>query len=109
MLDFAYRRGVPLVATNEPFFATAGDFEAHDALLCIAGGTVTSVAERRRLTPTHYFRTRREMLELFADLPEINPKQRGNRTTLLFPAARAGADHAALHTQGARGSDAGAR
>ena len=70
LLDFAYRRGVPLVATNEPFFATAGDFEAHDALLCIAGGTVTSVAERRRLTPTHYFRTRREMLELFADLPE---------------------------------------
>ncbi len=70
LLDFAYRRGLPLVATNEPFFATTGDFEAHDALLCIAEGTVTSVAERRRLTPTHYFKTRREMLQLFADLPE---------------------------------------
>ncbi len=70
LLDFAYRRGLPIVATNEPFFATPGDFEAHDALLCIAEGTLTSVVERRRLTPTHYFKTRREMLELFADLPE---------------------------------------
>ena len=49
--------GLPLVATNEPFFASAEDFEAHDALLCVAEGTVTSAAERRRLTPTHYFRT----------------------------------------------------
>ena len=70
LLDFAYRRGLPLVATNEPFFASAEDFEAHDALLCVAEGTVTSAAERRRLTPTHYFRTRAEMLALFADLPE---------------------------------------
>ncbi len=70
LLDFAYRRGLPLVATNEPFFATPKDFEAHDALLCIAEGTITSVAERRRLTPQHYFKTRQEMLALFADLPE---------------------------------------
>ena len=58
LLDLAYRRGVPLVATNEPYFAARGDFEAHDALLCIAEGTVTSVAERRRVTPEHYFKTR---------------------------------------------------
>jgi DNA polymerase-3 subunit alpha len=70
LLDLAYRRGLPLVATNEPFFATAEDFEAHDALLCIAEGTVTSVADRRRLSPQHYFKTRAEMLALFADLPE---------------------------------------
>ncbi|PWB93232.1 DNA polymerase III subunit alpha [Methylosinus sporium] len=70
LLDLAYRRGLPLVATNEPFFATAADFEAHDALLCIAEGTVTSVAERRRLSPQHYFKTRKEMRELFADLRE---------------------------------------
>ena len=70
LLDLAYRRGLPLVAANEPFFATAHDFEAHDALLCIAEGTVTSVAERRRLSPQHYFKTRQEMRELFADLRE---------------------------------------
>lgn len=70
LLDLAYRRGLPLVATNEPYFATARDFEAHDALLCIAEGTVTSVGERRRLSPEHYFKTRAQMRALFADLDE---------------------------------------
>ncbi len=70
LLDLAYRRGVPLVGTNEPYFASRGDFEAHDALLCIAEGTVTGVADRRRVTPEHYFKTRSEMLALFTDLPE---------------------------------------
>jgi DNA polymerase-3 subunit alpha len=70
LLDLAYRRGVPLVATNEPYFASRGDFEAHDALLCIAEGTVTSVADRRRVSPEHYFKTRSEMRALFADLEE---------------------------------------
>ncbi len=70
LLDLAYRLSLPLVATNEPFFATRADFEAHDALLCIAEGSVTSQAERRRLTPEHYFKSRGEMRALFADLPE---------------------------------------
>ncbi|MDO9057515.1 MAG: PHP domain-containing protein, partial [Bradyrhizobium sp.] len=38
LIDLAYAKGLPLVATNEPHFATADDYEAHDALLCIAGG-----------------------------------------------------------------------
>ena len=70
LIDFAYRRGVPLVATNEPFFPKTGDFEAHDALLAIAGGTVIAQSERRKLTDQHYFKTRAEMIEMFADLPE---------------------------------------
>ncbi len=70
LLDLAYRHGLPLVASNEPYFAARGDFEAHDALLCIAEGTVTGVAERRRVSPEHYFKTRAEMRALFADLEE---------------------------------------
>jgi DNA polymerase-3 subunit alpha len=70
LVDLAFRRGLPLVAANEPYFATAKDFEAHDALLCIAEGTVTSAAERRRLTPEHYFKSRAEMVALFSDLEE---------------------------------------
>lgn len=70
LVDFAYRRGVPLVASNEPFFPKAADYEAHDALLAIAGGTVLAQTERRKLTDQHYFKTRAEMIELFADLPE---------------------------------------
>jgi len=70
LIDYAYRRGVPLVATNEPFFPTRADFEAHDALLAIAAGTVLAQTERRKLTDQHYFKSRAEMLALFADLPE---------------------------------------
>ena len=70
LIDWAYLKGVPLVATNEPFFATRGDYEAHDALLAIAAGTVVAQTERRRLTPEHYFKTRAEMCEMFSDLPE---------------------------------------
>jgi DNA polymerase III subunit alpha len=70
LVDYAYRHGVPLVATNEPFFPTRADFEAHDALLAIAGGTVIAQTERRKLTAEHYFKSRAEMLELFKDLPE---------------------------------------
>ncbi|MDO8359225.1 MAG: DNA polymerase III subunit alpha, partial [Devosia sp.] len=70
LIDYAYRRGVPLVATNEPFFAGRDDNEAHDALLAIAAGSVVAQTERRKLTPEHYFKSRQEMGELFADLPE---------------------------------------
>ncbi len=70
LLDLAYRHGVPLVATNEAFFADAEMYEAHDALLCIAEGTTLSQTERRRLTPEHRFKSATEMRALFADLPE---------------------------------------
>jgi DNA polymerase-3 subunit alpha len=70
LIDLAYARGVPLVATNEPFFATREDYEAHDALLCIAEGRMIADQDRRQLTPEHRFKTRAEMAALFADLPE---------------------------------------
>ncbi|MFL5083682.1 MAG: DNA polymerase III subunit alpha [Xanthobacteraceae bacterium] len=70
LLDLAYAKGVPLVAANEPFFATAEDYEAHDALICIAEGRLVAEGDRRQLTPEHRFKTRREMASLFADLPE---------------------------------------
>jgi DNA polymerase-3 subunit alpha len=70
LLDLAYERGLPLVATNEPYFASREDYEAHDALLCIAEGRLLVDAERRQLTPEHCFKSRAEMRALFADLPE---------------------------------------
>ncbi|HEY2757362.1 MAG TPA: DNA polymerase III subunit alpha, partial [Pseudolabrys sp.] len=70
LVDLAYRHGIPLVATNEPYFATAADYEAHDGLICIAEGKLISEGERRQLTAEHRFKTRAEMLELFGDLPE---------------------------------------
>jgi DNA polymerase III subunit alpha len=70
LVGLAYDMALPLVATNEPFFATADDFEAHDALICIAQGSYVAVDERRRLSPEHYYKTAEEMRTLFADLPE---------------------------------------
>ncbi|MFG1479354.1 DNA polymerase III subunit alpha [Xanthobacter sp. V4C-4] len=70
LIDLAYERGVPLVASNEPFFAAQSDYEAHDALIAIAESKIVADGDRRRLTPEHRFKTQAEMLELFADLPE---------------------------------------
>jgi DNA polymerase-3 subunit alpha len=62
--------GLPLVAANDCYFATATMHEAHDALLCIAEGRVLSEADRRRVTPEHWFKPAAAMRALFADLPE---------------------------------------
>jgi DNA polymerase III subunit alpha len=70
LIDLAYAKGYPVVATNEPYFATADDYEAHDALLCIAGGRLIAETDREQLTPDHRFKTRAEMAVLFADVPE---------------------------------------
>jgi DNA polymerase III subunit alpha len=70
LIDLAYASGIPLVATNEPFFAATEDYEAHDALLCIAEGRLLAETERRHLTAEHRYKTRAEMMALFRDLPE---------------------------------------
>src|ERR1700684_1660417 len=70
LIELAYSLGIPLVAANEPFFAAREDYEAHDALLCIAEGKLIADGERRQLTAEHRFKTRDEMASLFADLPE---------------------------------------
>ncbi|MDR3326260.1 MAG: DNA polymerase III subunit alpha [Rhodospirillaceae bacterium] len=70
LINFADHYDIPLVATNEPFFIDSGMYEAHDALLCIAGGNFVSQNDRRRVTPNHYFKSAEEMQKLFYDLPE---------------------------------------
>ncbi|MGE3993388.1 DNA polymerase III subunit alpha [Pseudorhodoplanes sp.] len=70
LIDIAYAQSLPLVAANEPFFATADDYESHDALICIAEGRLLAETDRRQLTPQHYFKSRAEMDALFSDLPE---------------------------------------
>src|SRR5882672_5998393 len=70
LVELAYARGIPLVATNEPLFARREDYEAHDALICIAEGRMVVETDRRQRTPEHRFKTRAEMAALFSDLPE---------------------------------------
>ncbi|MDZ5449086.1 DNA polymerase III subunit alpha [Labrys sp. ZIDIC5] len=70
LLELAYAADVPLVATNEVYFAARADSEPHDALLAIAEGRILAETDRRRMTPNHYFKSRSEMISLFKDLPE---------------------------------------
>ncbi len=70
LIEIAYDMKLPLVATNEPYFPTRDDYEAHDALICIAEGSYVSEDDRRRLTPEHHFKSREEMMALFSDLSE---------------------------------------
>ncbi len=70
LIALAYRHGLPLVATNDVHFPDRDFYEAHDALICIAQGTVVADGDRKRLTRSHYFRPATEMREVFSDLPE---------------------------------------
>jgi DNA polymerase-3 subunit alpha len=70
LINLADKLGIPLVATNECFFATPAMVEAHDALLCIADARVLAEKDRRRVTPEHWFKPAALMRALFADLPE---------------------------------------
>ena len=96
MIDLAYAKSVPLVATNEPYFAAAQDYEAHDALICIAEGRLLAETDRRQLTPEHRFKCRAEMVERFADLPEAVASTVEIARALRVPAAHAPADSSAL-------------
>ncbi len=70
LVSLADSAGVPLVATNDCYFAAPDMYEAHDALLAIAEGRLLSEPERRRVTPEHWFKPAPDMRMLFADLPE---------------------------------------
>jgi DNA polymerase III subunit alpha len=70
LIELAYKHDIPLVATNDVYFANEEGYEAHDALLCIADGRYVTEADRRRVTPDHYFKDTEEMEELFKDIPE---------------------------------------
>ncbi len=70
LIALADAASIPLVATNDCFFAKPEMHEAHDALLCIAEARLLSERDRRRVTPEHWFKPARVMRALFADLPD---------------------------------------
>ncbi|MCP5382688.1 MAG: DNA polymerase III subunit alpha [Kordiimonadaceae bacterium] len=69
-IELAYKYDIPLVATNQVFFPTRKMYQAHDALLCIAGGNYVDQTDRRKESPENYFKSSAEMIELFKDIPE---------------------------------------
>ena len=62
---------LPVVATHPIEFLSKSEFLAHEARVCIAEGYVLSDQRRPRLyTEEQYFKTQKEMVELFSDLPQ---------------------------------------
>ena len=70
LIDLAYARDLPLVATNPANFAEPQMHAAHDAMLCIAHSTHLEAEERVRSNPQAFVKSAAMMEELFADLPE---------------------------------------
>ena len=70
LIELAYARDLPLVATNPANFAEPGFHAAHDAMLCIANSTHIDAADRPRSSRQAWVKSAPMMQELFADLPE---------------------------------------
>ncbi|MBC9031450.1 DNA polymerase III subunit alpha [Sphingomonas sp. JC676] len=70
LLDYAYARDLPLVATNPSSFADESFHEAHDAMLCIANSSYIASDDRPRSSPDAWMKPANDMKSLFADLPE---------------------------------------
>src|SRR3954452_2007778 len=70
LIDLAYARDLPLVATNPAAYADPSYHAAHDAMLCIANSAYVESAERISSSPDAWLKDSAAMAELFADLPE---------------------------------------
>ena len=70
LIDLAYARNLPLVATNPAQFGEPHQHKAHDAMLCIAGSTHVDAEDRARSNPEAWVKSAPMMEEMFADLPE---------------------------------------
>ena len=70
LIELAYARNLPLVATNPAAYADPAFHAAHDAMLCIANSAYVETAERVTSSADAWLKDGQAMAELFADLPE---------------------------------------
>jgi DNA polymerase-3 subunit alpha len=70
LIDLAYARDLPLVATNPAAYPDPSFHAAHDAMLCIAGSAYVESADRITSSADAWLKDGAMMAELFADLPE---------------------------------------
>ena len=69
-LKISKKLELPIIASNEIYYLDEDMFEAHDALMCIGEKTYVNDSNRIKLTNQHYFKSSKDMIELFKDLPE---------------------------------------
>ena len=70
ILELAREYGVKVVCTNDVHFVDKENAEAHDHLLCLSTSKDLDDPNRMRYTKQEWFKTREEMNQVFADVPE---------------------------------------
>ncbi|MDX1703969.1 MAG: PHP domain-containing protein, partial [Altererythrobacter ishigakiensis] len=70
LIDMAYARDLPLVASNPAQYAEPHFYKAHDAMLCIANSSHIDAEDRPHTNREAWVKSAPMMEELFADLPE---------------------------------------
>ena len=70
LIDLAKEYGIKLVCTNDAHFVDEENAEAHDHLLCLSTGKDLDDPSRMLYSKQEWFKTREEMNEIFADVPE---------------------------------------
>ncbi|PZQ20445.1 MAG: DNA polymerase III subunit alpha, partial [Sphingopyxis macrogoltabida] len=70
LIDMAYARALPIVATNPANFVEPQFHAAHDAMLCIAQSAYVESEDRRVSSPEAWLKPAEAMEDAFSDLPE---------------------------------------
>lgn len=70
MIAIARKLGIKLVATNDAHFVNQSDAEAHELLIRLSTNRTISQELKLAYTKQEWLKTRAEMWDVFADLPE---------------------------------------
>ena len=70
LIEIARELDIKLVCTNDVHFVDEENAEAHDHLLCLSTGKDLDDPSRMLYSKQEWFKTREEMNEIFADIPE---------------------------------------
>ncbi len=69
LIRLSEKYSVRLIATNDCHYIDAEDARAHDILICLQTGRDLDDETRMKYSGQEYLKTRKEMAELFSDLP----------------------------------------
>ena len=70
LIEYSKKYNVKLICSNDVHFVEEAHAEAHDRLICLSTGKDLDDPKRMLYTKQEWMKTREEMNELFADVPE---------------------------------------
>ena len=70
LIEYSKKYNVKLICSNDVHFVEEAHAEAHDRLICLSTGKDLDDPKRMLYTKQEWMKTREEMNELFADIPE---------------------------------------